>query len=340
MNTHVKNGKEDYIHQVSYTHQERMVGLFIFSSFITILFFIIVSVKNEHLFEQRITYYINVDSSEGISQGTTVKALGAEIGRVSSLSHYNDGKIRVAIEIYEKEQAFINEGVIIVVNRLSNIGSALIEIKSNSDKTSLLAAGSTIPVYETVSLNDLLLSMANLIQGVDKNKLLSKFDIILPKLEQTIVNIHTIINQISSGHGTIGAAVFDENVENNLKIVVKSGAKILSEAQGIITIAKQRLTQIEPVLKNADFLLNDMRKASQSLPVLVQELHEIIVQVNVALTLINEELTEIPGTTRDVKRTLSKTDNLLDSVQKIWPLSDDANKSSQQLLIPAHSNHE
>ncbi len=340
MNIRFENNNGHYIHQTSYTHQERRVGLFIFSGFILILFFIVVSVKNEHLFEKRVTFYINVDSSEGITQGTVVNALGSEIGRVSRLSQYKDGKIRVAIEVYEKERVFMKEGAIIVVNRLSNIGSALIEVKSNSKEMPILMAGSTVPVEETVSLNDLLLSMANLIQGVDKNKLLSKLDVIVPKLEQTMINIHNIIDQIASGHGVIGAAVFDEEVENNLKIVVKSGTEILSEAQGIITIAKQRLVQIEPVLKNANFLVDDMREASRSLPELVEELHEIIAQVNTALQIINDELKEIPGTTTDVKRTLSKTDNLLDSVQNTWPLSNSAKEPSQQLLIPAHSNHE
>jgi len=339
MTTGFDSNNNDYIHQTTYTQRERIVGLFVFLGFILFLFFVVISVKNEHLFEKRVPFYIKVKSSEGISQGTVVKTLGTELGRVSELRLSKDGHIHVTIEVYKRRQALIRVGAKALVNRLGGIGSALIEINSDSIDAPMLAAGSTIPVEETASLNDLILSVANLIQAADSQKLLGKVDTILPRLEQTLGNVHTIIEQIASGHGTLGAAVFDKNVEQDLKVVVKSGANILSEAQGIIAIAKQRLRQLEPILKDTDLLLKDARGATQSLPELVQELHEIIAQANTALTLINGELNEIPGTTVDVKRALSKTDNLLDSVQNTWPLSNNAQKTKQQ-LIPAHSNHD
>ncbi|KAF3978744.1 MAG: MCE family protein [Methylococcales symbiont of Iophon sp. n. MRB-2018] len=337
MNTAIEK-KEHYIHQTTYTQRERIVGFFAFSGFILFLFFIVVSVKNQHFFEKKVTFYLNVDSTEGVSQGTVVKALGAEIGRVSDLSLFQDGKIQLTIEIYQKRRTLIREGARATVNRLTSIGNALIEIRSDSVDAPILAEGATIPVNETASLNDLLLSLANLIQVTDSKKLLGKVDTILPKLEQTLGNVYVIIEKIASGHGTIGAAVFDQKVEEDLKVVVESGAKILSETEGIIAVAKQRLVQIEPIVNDAIYFVNDMRNASTSLPDLVKELHEIIAQANKTLTLVNSELKEIPGTTIELKRALDKTDNLLDSVQNTWPLSN--NKTAQPVLIPAHSNHE
>lgn len=340
MNTHFENNKGHYIHQTTYTQRERMVGFFVFVGFILFLFFIIIGVKNEHLFDKRITYYIHVDSSEGLGQGSIVKAFGIEVGRVADLTLSKEGNIRVAVEIYERRQRLITVGAKALVNRLTSIGSALIEIKSDSIDAPILPAGSIIPVYETASLNDLIFSVAHLIQAADSQKLLGKVDTILPKLEQTLGNIHTITKQIASGKGTLGATVFDRKVEKNLKVVVKSGAKILSEAENIVAIAKQRLLQIEPVLNNAHFIVSDVREALQSLPKLVQELREIITQANTALTLINGELSEISGTTIEVKHMLSKTDRLLDNVQNTWPLSKDVETLNQQPLIPLHINHE
>lgn len=339
MKTGFENNSGNYIHQTIYTYRERIVGLFVFSGFVLFLFFIVIGVKNQHLFENRITFYINLNSSEGISRGTIVKALGAEIGRVSDMSLSRNGKIRVAIEVFATRRIFIREGASAIVNRLTGIGNALIEIKSESIEAPILQAGSTIPANETASLNDLLLSIANLIQVTDSKKLLGKVDTILPKLERTLGNLHAIIEQIASGHGTIGAAVFDPEVEQDLKVVVKSGSEIFGKVQGIITIAKKRLVQLEPVLNNTNFMVNDIRGASQSLPELVKELLEIVAQANTALTLINDELSELPGTTIEVKRVLSKTDNLLDSVQNTWPLSNNFKKPDQQ-LIPAYSDYE
>lgn len=339
MNTEPKHNNY-YLYRTHYTYRERIVGLFVCLAIVLFLVFITFSVKNQHLFEKRVIFHFTMNSSEGVSRGTIVRALGTEIGRVSDMSYSQEGKIKVVIEVYEGRHALIRQGSRIVVNRLTGIGDALIEIKSASFTAPILPAGTTIPVDETASLNDLLLSIAHLIQTIDSKKLLIKFDVMLPKLEQTLANAHTIIAQVASGHGTLGAAVFDKQVERNLRVVVKSGADILTETQSIITIAKQRLAQIKPILKDTHFVVNDMREASQNMPQLIKQLHKAITQINTSLALINGELNDATGMTAEAKQALSKTHHLLDSIQNTWPLSDDAQPANQQTLVPVHSNHE
>lgn len=329
-----------YIHQTTYSSRERLVGFFIFSGFVLFLSFLLISVKNEHLFEKRVLFYIEVESSEGIKQGSTVNVLGTEVGRVSGLNLMQGHKIRVSIEVYNKQRKLIRIGAKAIVNRLTTIGNAVVEIDPGAMGASVLPVGTTIPVKETPSLNDLLLDMASLIQSIGNTNFLTKVEVILPKVEQTLENIHKIISQISTGHGVLGAAIFDQKVEKELKIVVTSGSEILSEAEGIISIAKQRLVQLEPILVNAKGISYDLQGATQNLPAMVTELNEIIIQARTALTLINGELQDIPGVSLDARRTLSKTEKLLDSAQSVWPLSTINKEPLPAQLIPAHSNHE
>ena len=336
MNKYSDKSAEHYIQQNTYNYRERLVGFFVFFGFILLLFFIVISVKNQHIFEKRVTFYIDVDSSEGISQGSVVTALGAEVGRVSDLSLTKGRKIRVAIEVYEGQRELLRQDAKVIVNRLTNIGNALIEIESDSIDAPMLADGALIPVEETPSLNDLLMGLANIIQSADNNSLLSKFETILPKLERTVENAYKIIEQIATGHGTLGAAIFDQQVEQDLKIVVKSGAEILSEAEGIISVAKQRLVELEPFLADAKDVAHDIRGVSKNLPDIVEELKQTIILTRAALTLIHEELQQIPGVALDAKRTLTKTEGLVDSAQSIWPLSTDIQKPVSKQLIPPH----
>ncbi len=335
-----ENSAGNITHQINYTKRERMVGLFVFSGFVLLLLFVLISIKNQHLFEQRVKFYIDVKSSEGISPGNIVTALGTEVGTVESLKLAADHKIRVTIEVYQGKRKFIRQGAKAVVNRLTNIGNALIEIQSDSVDVPVLQAEAVIPVSETPSLNDLLLGLANLVQSADNNDLLSKFEQMLPKLEKTLENVHQIITQIASGHGVLGAAIFDQQVEKELKVVVKSGAEILSEAEGVIGIAKQRLEQLEPVLDDSRYITDDLRASTQNLPAMTTELNAIIQQLKTALTLINGELQSIPGVAVEARTTLNKTRRLLDSVQNTWPLSkDNDNQNSKQLIAP-HANYE
>ncbi len=338
MNKQVEISTEQYIHQTSYSYREKLVGFFVFFGFILLLGFIAISVNNQHLFEKRVMYYIDVSSSDGIIPGSVVTALGVEVGMVSNLELASDHKIRVAIEVYEDQRRFIRKGAMALVNRLTNIGNAQIEITSSLVSAPILEAGSIIPVKETPSLNDLLLGIASLIHSANNRDLLDKAEGILPKVEQTLGDIHTIIAQIATGHGVLGAAVFDQGVEEELKVVVKSGAEILSEAEGIISVATQRLIQLEPIFQDMKYIAKDVQGASKKLPKMVEELNSIIAQAKTALVLINGELQEIPGVARDAKRALSKTDKLLDSVHNIWPLATDEKPSGQ--LIPPHSSYE
>jgi phospholipid/cholesterol/gamma-HCH transport system substrate-binding protein len=337
MNQHPDRHTGHYLHQISYNYRERIVGLFIFSAFIVFLFFVLISVKNQHLFEKRVVFYIDLNSSEGINRGSIVQVLGTEVGRVSNLELAHDHKIRITFEVYEGQQTLIRTGAKALVNRLTNIGNAMIEIKSDSMDAPILPDGATIPVEETASLNDLLLGLASIIQSADSKNLLSKFELILPKLEQTLNNVHDIIAQIASGHGTVGAAVFDQQVEQELKIVVKSSAEILAEAEDIISVAKQRLNQMEPVLIDTAHVAHDMHGV---LPDMLQDLKKTLALTHSALTLLNEELRDMPGVALDTRKTLNRADQLLESVQQTWPLSTQIQKPDSKQVIPPHPIHD
>jgi hypothetical protein len=82
----------------------------------------------------------------GINRGSIVQVLGAEVGRVSNLNLAQDHKIRITIEVYEGQWTLIRTGAKALVNRLTNIGNALIEIKSDSMEALILPDGATIPV--------------------------------------------------------------------------------------------------------------------------------------------------------------------------------------------------
>ena len=340
MNTDPIKSTGHYIHRISYNHRERMVGLFVFSALVLFSALIVVSGKTQHLFEKRVTFYIEVDSSEGISHGSVVNVLGAEVGHVSDLSLMQGRKIRVAIEVYKNRHNLIRADAKAIVNRLASINNALIEIESDSLDAPVLPDGATIPVEETPSLNDLLLGIASIIQSADNNDLLSKFEAILPKLEQTVENADKIIAQIATGQGTLGAAVFDQKVEQDLRTVVKSGAEILTEAEGIISVAKQRLVEIEPVLLDAARVAHDMHGVTQSLPDMVAELKKTIVLTNKALTLLNDELLHLPGVALEARRTLTRADSLLESAQNTWPLSVNIQQPVSTQLIPPHPIHD
>lgn len=337
MDTNTSNSSTHYIHRVSYNRRERMVGLFVFSALVLFAALLVISGKSQHLFEQRVTFYLDVDSGEGISQGSVIKLLGTEIGTVADLSLKKGGKVHVTLELYKSQQTLVRQDAKAIINRLVTIGSAQIEIDPGSIDTPMLEDGATLPVEETPSLNDLVLGIARIIQSADQG-LLAKIESILPELRQTVDNVQKIITQIATGQGTLGAAIFDNKVEQDLRIVIQSGAEILTEASSIVGVAEQRLVELKPILSDANDVMQNVEKVTENLPDIVAELKKTIALTNTALALVNAELQHIPGVALDARRTLNGAGQLLEGVQTSWPLSTIIPKQDTHSLIPVRPN--
>lgn len=337
MSTPTSNSSAHYIHRVSYNRRERMVGLFVFSALVLFAALLVISGKSQHLFEQRVTYYLNVNSGAGISQGSVITLLGTEIGTVSELSLKQGGKVHVTMEFYKSQQTLVRQDAKAIVNRLVTIGSALIEIDPGSIDVPMLTGGATIPVEETPSLNDLVLGIARIIQSTDQG-LLAKIESILPELQHTVDNVQKIIAQIATGQGTLGAAIFDNRVEQDLRIVVQSGADILTEASSIVNVAEQRLVELKPILTEANDTMHNVQQVTKNLPEMVEALKKTIALTNTALSLVNTELQQMPGIALDARRTLSGADKVLQGVQTSWPLSTIIPKQDTSSLIPVRPN--
>ena len=337
MDTPTSNSTAHYIHRVSYNHRERMVGLFVFSALVLFAGLLVISGQSQHLFDQRVTFYINVDSGEGLSQGSTIKLLGTEIGKISNLSLQKGGKVHATLEIYKSQQTLVRQDAKVIINRLVTIGNALVEIDPGSIDAPMLTDGATMPVEETPSLNDLVLGIARIIQSADQG-LLAKIETILPNLQQSLDHIQQIIAQIATGQGTLGAAVFDKKVEQDLRVVVQSGAEILMEATGIVNVAEQRLVELKPILTDANKVIRTVHEVTKSLPEMVEELKKTIALTHTALALINTEVQQLSGVALDARRTLNGAGQLLEGVQSSWPLSTIIPRKGSNGLIPVRPN--
>ena len=333
------NSTGHYIHRINYNRRERMVGVFVFFAVVIFAALIVISGNSRHMFDERVKFYMDVESSEGISQGSTIKLLGADVGEVSGMSLTHGHKIHVAIEIYEENHALLRSDAKVVINRLVGIGNALIEIEAGSINAPILPEGTTIPVEETPSINELVLGVARFFQTFDTD-LLTQVGNLMPKLQALLENAEKILAQLASGQGTLGAAVFDLSVEQDMRQVVTSGAKILTEAQGIVSIASQRLVELEPVISGADNVLTDLQGTTQSLPGMIADLKKTLALTHTTLNLLNEELRHLPGTVLEARRTLNRADNLLEGAENLWPISTFTQQPNFTPLIPVHPAHE
>lgn len=328
-----------YIHKIQYNRRERLVGFFLFSALLLLAALLFVTSRSQHFFERQVQYYADVKSSEGINRGSVVTLLGTEIGHVSRLEISHGRNIRLTFDVYKSHQELIRADARVTVNRLISFGNALIEIKAGSVDAPVLEEGATLPVEETPSVNELVWGIARIVSSVDSG-LLNNMAEIMPKLEQTVANADKIITQIASGQGTLGAAVFDLKVEQELKQVVQSGARILTKAQGIVNVAEQRLVELGPLIDGAGKVVADVQGTTRGLPEMVAELKQTLALTNAALMRVNDALRPLPDVALDAQRTLLDVERVLDGTQNLWPLSTVIKKPETSSMIPVQPLHD
>ena len=81
-----KRTRAHYIHRLSYTAQERLVGSFVLIAVALLVWLLITSQKTQDLFEEEILLYGTMESPQGLNEETNIIISGLHIGTVSDIT--------------------------------------------------------------------------------------------------------------------------------------------------------------------------------------------------------------------------------------------------------------
>lgn len=332
-----------YIHNLQYSTRERLVGVFVLSALLVILALLFVNSRTSHLFESRVTFHAYVNNAQGVTTDSRVKISGIEVGRVSSLDIDRDNRIHIIFYVYERFHDLLRSDSRASLSKLSVLGNASIDISAGSPHQPVLPEGTTLSIDEPLSMDEL---MAELTPVMQKVKIIvtgvaELVSVIRPDqmasmsgdLAQTAANLRTLSDQVASGKGSVGRAVFDDALAEDLRASVNRLAAVLGEANA-------RLVELGPVMDSAHSLSGEGTQLAGELTTLVKEGRQTVNQMNVALGTVNVELQQLPELVSRMKMLMEATDRTLQGLQRIWPLSSAVPPSGDGTLIEVAPTHE
>ncbi|MGM0593473.1 MAG: MlaD family protein [Pseudomonadota bacterium] len=324
-----------YIHRMSYSTQERMVGAFVLGAVAILFVLLLANSKTLELFEETVTLQAYLKNAEGITTETTVKVSGIEVGRVERLDITPDNRIQISMRIKQRYRELIRQDSQAAIGKLSMFGRSTIDIEAGSPSLPTLPDGATIQVEEPLSMDQLIAELTPVVRAAESSveRFAAVMEAIDPKQVQSIVanlerssaDIRQVTGQIAEGRGSLGAVVYDEALEARLK-----GAVIALE--GSLSQAEQRLAELAPVLDNVDTIARQTGEASHGFPALVEESQTMVGKVNTTLTSVNLEAKQIPELITRMNVLMEQTDRLLDGIANSWLFSDEADKERQKLI--------
>ncbi len=331
--------RSHYIHRMSYTLQERIVGIFVLVGISLLVAMIFVTGKTQHLFEEKIQYYGMLKTAEGVSRGTVVRISGIEVGEVTSIDISEFNEIIITLEVLSRFKTLMRKDSIAKLGKLSLLGQASIEISAGSIDAPLLASGAIMQIEESPSIDEviaratpILETVLDTIQNISNIVSAVKPDEVgfaISNISRLSKNLEEVSVKINKREGLLGTVLTDKDFDTDVRKSVENLKLVLEETH-------KRLTELEPFIQNANTFTGKANVVMEHLPKLVEGLKKATRQVNELLETIKTEPNQTPDLLLKVKTMMDELDKTLKGVQRIWPLSRtiDSNEFESDLIAP------
>lgn len=312
-----------YIHRLSYTARERLVGAFVLAA-IALLFLVLVFNKQTmRYFEKKFELHAYIHNAQGISTDTQVFVSGLDVGSVSKLGLAPDNRIAVTMKILEKFHKLIRTDSRAELSKLSVLGNTAIDISAGSADKPPIADGATLTLEEPLSVDQILAQVAPVLDNVKAtlarlNEISTQIDPkqvgeIVQNLAAVSANLKSVSGQMASGNGTIGKLLYDPQTETNLTSAIQS---------------------LNTSLKNLQPLVSNASTASGDLPELVSHGNLLVKQLNATMGGVNGQMQSLPAMVLQTQQVLDDTDRTLRALENTWPISSSVNKPPTQQVVP------
>ncbi|MGD8778712.1 MAG: MlaD family protein [Ignavibacteria bacterium] len=194
------------------------IGLTILVGLVVFFIFIILIGTDDYLFSKTFNLYAYINNTAGLVKGGPVTLGGYKIGDIESIEfiHAGNGEvIRVKLRILEDYKKHITKSSRAVISSIGILGDKFVDISVGKANEKALAENSTIPVFESIGLENI---ASELKPGVDN-------------LKKILQNISSVSDSISSGQGSISSLINRSATVDGLNNVIKKADRLLTSIQ-------------------------------------------------------------------------------------------------------------
>ena len=267
-----ENPRTHYIHRISYSAQERIVGSFVLIAISILIWLLFSSGNRDNLFAENFILYGKMEAAQAVDVDTEVQVSGITVGHVSSVDITDSNEIVLTMEMLDKYHNLLREDSVATFKSLSFavIGKSSIEITPGTPDKPILEAKSTIVITESLSMKNIMEKVTPSIVAIEEsiqklNKLLSAID--PDKLEQTMDNFNKISKDVNSmttkmrtEEGAIGRAIYNKEFDANIQAVVTKFKTVATEMNKLVSDIKGNVDNVPELLEKMGPLLNEADK--------------------------------------------------------------------------------
>lgn len=263
-----EKARTHYIHRISFTIQERIVGLFVFIAVGILIWLLLSSGKSIIAFEDSFTLFGKLESVQGISKDTEIKISGLNAGTIMSIDIKEDNTVIITMKILSKYQKLLRTDSTAKLTNpgIAVLGGSTINISSGSRNKPVLQEGSTITVTQTAGIKEILEKIVPTFEQLQAsikrvNAILEEINPkavgdIFDNMQEASIHLRDISNQISTGDGLARSLIYDSEMDENTRAIVKNMLDITQLLEEITTTLNQEMENMPELVSKIGPLLN------------------------------------------------------------------------------------
>ena len=269
------------------------LGIFVLSGLFFLILVLYLIGKNENLFGSSFELRARFQNVQGLRPGNNIRYSGIQAGTVKKINIINDTTIEVVMLVDTKMKKYIRKSAIASIGTDGLMGNKLVNIYPSKEPAALVEDGDVLQIRKTIDTDDMLQTLAktnndvsviaselkSTIQRINNSTAAWKIlnDESLPqnirssvaniraataKANELVNNFNTLITDVKSGKGSLGAILTDSSFANNLNEAILKIKSVGEDADSLSVELNKAVQQIRSQVVNGKGTITALLKDS------------------------------------------------------------------------------
>jgi phospholipid/cholesterol/gamma-HCH transport system substrate-binding protein len=282
------------------------LGAFVMAGLFLLILTLYIVGRNRNFFGSNFELRAHFHNVNGLMPGNNVRYSGIQVGTVKEVKMMSDTTIEVVMLINDKVNGFIHKNAVASIGTEGLIGNKIVNITPVKETAPVVADGDFLPAKKVLGTDEMLETLAKTNQNVaiisedlkttvhriqnstalwgilNESSLATDLKASLGNISQAsaranamMLDLHTIIADVKSGKGSVGALLTDTGFAINLEEAITKIKLVGDNANQLAGELNKTVQNVQQEITNGKGTVHALLKDSQMVVKLNTSLHNI-----------------------------------------------------------------
>lgn len=273
---------------------------------------------------QRVT--LVADNAEGVSLGMDLTFSGFPIGRVRRIALREDGKVRIDIDVPQRDAHWLRTRSVFTLE-LPLVGGAKIRAFTANLKDELLPDGAERPVLRGDTAEEIPRMVASLRAVLDN---LDQITDPGSNLQESLKNARSVSERMAGKYGVLGGLTGGEDSAKKVMAAIDRANALLASLGGVSQKLDGVLAKTDQRVFGQGGVVDETQKAVTQANAILGEVRDSLKKVDVILAdaqavsnSAKAATTDLAALRAEVEASLRKVTSLMEEINRKWPFERD-----------------